>query len=130
MGGCCVSTVAWLVLSAAGQLASAHRVGLNTLWRPPDKMPEEPTATALDAAGPATADAGLATADDVDGNRTLMRCLGVRTITRACHFENIYYDFRKERFVYFGSEGSTSRVFGEPAKPNQPWLKLIRCDIR
>eukprot|EP00892_Ulva_mutabilis_P006234 jgi/Ulvmu1/3983/UM183_0002.1 len=56
--------------------------------------------------------------------RTIMHCLGTTTLTRACHYENVYYDIGSRRFAYFGPEGSTSDLFGE-IKPEEPWLRLV-----
>lgn len=86
----------------------------------------------------ASADSGQATASVArdDGNvaaaaggakRTVMQCLGTQTLTRACHFENVYYDLNSTRFVHFGVEGATAEVFGDDLKPDEAWLRLIRC---
>lgn len=58
--------------------------------------------------------------------RTFMRCLGTTALTRACHFENVYYNISGNRFVYFGPEGATPDLFGQGV-PGEPWLRLIRC---
>lgn len=58
--------------------------------------------------------------------RTIMQCLGTSAVTRACHFENVYYDIKVKRFVYFGTSGATPELFGAGV-PDEPWLRLIRC---
>eukprot|EP00892_Ulva_mutabilis_P002582 jgi/Ulvmu1/12324/UM089_0008.1 len=57
--------------------------------------------------------------------RTIMHCLGTTTLTRACHFENVYYEIGKKRFAYYGPEGSTPDQFGD-INPKEPWLRLVR----
>lgn len=58
--------------------------------------------------------------------RTIMQCLGTQTLTRACHFENVYYDLSSSRFVHYGIHGATPDVFGDDHQPGDPWLHLIR----
>ena len=58
--------------------------------------------------------------------RTVMQCLGTQTLTRACHFENVYYDLNSSRFVHYGIDGATADVFGDDQRPGDPWLRLIR----
>eukprot|EP00892_Ulva_mutabilis_P012455 jgi/Ulvmu1/9582/UM054_0012.1 len=71
-----------------------------------------------------------AAADSTDAEsapqRTIMQCLGTEALTRACHFENVYYAISSKRFVYFGPDGSASELFGK-GKPGEPWLRLIRA---
>lgn len=57
---------------------------------------------------------------------TMMRCLGTTTTTRACHFQDLYYDIGSGHFVYYGPAGSTPNLFGVAPAPNEPWLRLIR----
>eukprot|EP00892_Ulva_mutabilis_P012457 jgi/Ulvmu1/9584/UM054_0014.1 len=58
--------------------------------------------------------------------RTIMQCLGTEALTRACHFENVYYAISSKRFAYFGPDGSASELFGKDDQPGEPWLRLIR----
>ena len=60
--------------------------------------------------------------------RTIMQCLGTTTLTRACHFENVYYNISGGRFVYFGPEGATPELFGQ-GLAGEPWLRLVRCAL-
>ena len=69
--------------------------------------------------------------EDVDAEampprRTIMQCLGTTALTRACHFENVYYNISGNRFVYFGPDGATPDLFGR-GLAGEPWLRLIRC---
>lgn len=57
---------------------------------------------------------------------TSMRCLGTTTTTRACHFQDLYYDVGSGHFIYYGPAGSTPKLFGVVPAPNDPWLRLIR----
>lgn len=61
--------------------------------------------------------------------RTYMRCLGTTTATRACHFQDVYYDINSKHFIYYGPEGAEAEVFGQPVKAGDPWLRLIRCAL-
>lgn len=67
---------------------------------------------------------------DEPGTRTVMRCLGTTIVTRACHFEDVYYELESKRFVYFGPPGASPELFGRSpvAEDDEPWLRLIRCD--
>lgn len=67
-----------------------------------------------------------ARADNVAHERTLMQCLGTQTMTRACHFENVYYDLNTSRFVHYGVAGATPGMFGDDYRPEDPWLRLVR----
>lgn len=58
---------------------------------------------------------------------TVMKCLGTTTVTRACHFEDVYYELESKRFVYFGPPGVAPELFGQSHKAGEPWLRLIRC---
>eukprot|EP00892_Ulva_mutabilis_P012438 jgi/Ulvmu1/9567/UM053_0056.1 len=58
--------------------------------------------------------------------RTLMQCLGTQTLTRACHFEHLYYDLNSTRFLFYGIEGATPDIFGDSLSPGDPWLRLVR----
>lgn len=72
---------------------------------------------------------GLATGAAPQGpQRTFMQCLGTQTLTRACHFDNLYYDIKEQEFVFFGVEGASSEVFSDSKHPDleQPWLRLVR----
>lgn len=75
------------------------------------------------------ADGGVSHQLDVEAGarRTRMQCLGSQTLTRACHFEDVYYDLRSSRFVHYGIEGATPDVFGDDQKRGEPWLRLVRC---
>ena len=64
---------------------------------------------------------------EAGARRTRMQCLGSQTLTRACHFEDVYYDLRSSRFVHYGIEGATPDVFGDDQKRGEPWLRLVRC---
>ena len=64
--------------------------------------------------------------DATGPQRTIMQCLGTTTLTRACHFENVYYNISGKRFVYFGPEGANSELFGQDVD-GEPWLRLIGC---
>ena len=68
----------------------------------------------------------IASAEALVPQRTIMQCLGTTTVTRACHFENVYYNISGKRFVYFGPAGATSEQFGEN-RDGEPWLRLIGC---
>lgn len=59
--------------------------------------------------------------------RTVMQCLGSETLTRACHFQNIFFDLQSRRFQYYGAEGTSAEFFGDN-KPGYPWLRLSRCE--
>lgn len=61
--------------------------------------------------------------------RTIVQCLGTETLTRACHFENVYYELKSSRFVHVGVAGATADVFGDDTQSGDPWLRLIRCAI-
>eukprot|EP00892_Ulva_mutabilis_P002583 jgi/Ulvmu1/12325/UM089_0009.1 len=115
--------VLWLGLSTAAEAALARGParGLQSndgRWKPGG------TALALRAYD--SASDAESTPTEAALQRTAMRCVGTTTLTRACHFENVYYDLKKRRFIYFGPEGSTSEQFGEPARPKEPWLRLVR----
>eukprot|EP00892_Ulva_mutabilis_P012437 jgi/Ulvmu1/9566/UM053_0055.1 len=112
----CVAIAAciWLSMIAAGARASRHT--LDARWQPPETARRDEAATATESSPWLS--------------RTVMQCLGGRLVTRACHFENIYYEVRSKRFVYFGPDGATSLAFGELPKPGEPWLKLVRGVIR
>lgn len=58
-----------------------------------------------------------------------MQCLGTQTLTRACHFENVYYDLSSSRFVHYGIDGATPDIFGDDYKPEDPWLRMTRCAL-
>lgn len=60
---------------------------------------------------------------------TVMKCLGTTTVTRACHFEDVYYELDSKRFVYFGPPGAAPELFGQSHRAGEPWLRLIRCGI-
>jgi len=68
----------------------------------------------------------IASAEALVPQRTIMQCLGTTTLTRACHFENVYYNISGNRFVYFGPDGATPDLFGR-GLAGEPWLRLIRC---
>lgn len=70
----------------------------------------------------------VAVGDSSAPKRTIMQCLGTVTLTRACHFENVYYDLSSERFVHYGIAGARQEVFGDdnPETSDNPWLRLIR----
>lgn len=59
--------------------------------------------------------------------RTIMQCLGTETLTRACHFENIYYDLNTSRFVHYGMAAAVPDAFGDNINSEDPWLRLARC---
>lgn len=75
---------------------------------------------------PATADQ-LQDGDRAGPQRTFMQCLGSQLLTRACHFQDIYYDLNSTRFVYYGTADSGADVFGDQPLPNDAWLRLTRC---
>eukprot|EP00892_Ulva_mutabilis_P006235 jgi/Ulvmu1/3984/UM183_0003.1 len=117
--------VLWLGLGTANEAALARGParGLQSndgRWQPGG------TALALRAYDSASAADHESATTEATLQRTVMRCVGTTTLTRACLFENVYYDLTRRRFIYFGPEGSTAEQFGEPAKPNEPWLRLIR----
>ena len=58
---------------------------------------------------------------------TAMRCIGTTTTTRACHFQNIYYELSSERFVYFGPTDAAWEHYGHQPDPDSPWMRLVRC---
>lgn len=59
-------------------------------------------------------------------NRTFMQCLGTQTMTRACHFQNVYYDLQTSRFVHYGIASAKASTFGDDIESNEPWLRLVR----
>lgn len=75
------------------------------------------------AAGPAD---GFRAQAVRDVNRTYMQCLGTQTMTRACHFQNVYYELKTSRFVHYGVAGARPSVFGDAHRQNEPWLRLVR----
>lgn len=65
--------------------------------------------------------------DPAAPQRTTMQCLGTQTLTRACHFENVYYDLKTTRFVHFGTADAEPHAFGDDIDFKDPWLRLTRC---
>eukprot|EP00892_Ulva_mutabilis_P012436 jgi/Ulvmu1/9565/UM053_0054.1 len=88
-------------------------------------------ATNFDRAGEARPDRASISesSPEAEQQRTIMQCLGTDTLTRACHFEHVYYDLVSTRFVFYGAQGATPDVFGDPPSPGNPWLRLIRRGI-
>ena len=87
------------------------------------------TLSSQDSRGRADAEggSGLGVAAGPQGpQRTVMQCLGTQTLTRACHFDNIYYDIKDQQFVFYGVEGASPEVFSDSKRPEQPWLRLVR----
>eukprot|EP00892_Ulva_mutabilis_P006238 jgi/Ulvmu1/3987/UM183_0006.1 len=83
-------------------------------WQPPDTKATLELRSSVNGVG----------AESVP-QRTIMQCLGTMTLTRACHFENVYYNISGKRFIYFGPDGAASELYGE-VKPGDPWLRLVR----
>ena len=71
--------------------------------------------------------ASLAQTASAEPQRTVMQCLGSETLTRACHFQDVFYDLDSARFLHYGAAGASADFFGDD-KPGYPWLRLSRCE--
>lgn len=109
---------AWILLQAGLALGRELNLGVQDLRLDLSERDKDPP-SARERKGP---------------RRTIMQCLGTETLTRACHFENVYYELSTERFVHFGIAGARQEVFGDDtpiaSMPDDPWLRLIKCARR
>eukprot|EP00892_Ulva_mutabilis_P006239 jgi/Ulvmu1/3988/UM183_0007.1 len=115
----------WCAVSLWLGLSSVLGVSLAREFQDPEKRWQPSVTTPLALRWHADAAESAGGQAEAALQRTVMHCLGTRTLTRACHFENVYYEIREHRFVYFGPAGATPELFGE-VKPGEPWLRLMR----